>query len=145
MGKTKRGKGTKIMAISDGNGLPLGVVVESASPAECKLVNRTIEACIVPVDGSMLIADKAYDSDGLDADVRMKYAIDMVSPHKSNRVRKRTQDGRKLRRYRKRWKIERVFAWLHNFRRVVTRWDRKAENFLSFIHLAMMKVLLNAF
>lgn len=130
------------MAISDGNGLPIAIFIESASPAECRLVARTIDESVVPIRGALMIADKACDSDPLDCEIFKKYNVDIVSPHKSNRKKARTQDGRQLRRYRKRWKVERAFAWLHNFRRVVERWDYKAENFLAFIHLAMSKTLL---
>jgi len=60
----------------------------------------------------------------------------------STRSRKTTQDGRGLRRYRRRWKIERSFAWLHNFRRVVTRWEYYPENFLGMVRLAYAVILL---
>jgi len=59
----------------------------------------------------------AYDSEKLDAELR-QYGIEVIAPHRSNR-KNRTQDGRRLRRYRRRWKIERLFAWLQNFRRLV--------------------------
>ena len=54
----------------------------------------------------------------------------------------RTQDGRVLRRYRRRWKVERLFAWLHNFRRVVIRWEYYPENFLGMVQLACAVILL---
>jgi transposase len=72
-----------------------------------------------------MIGDRAYDSDPLDERLRQQYGIALIAPHKSNRSRPKTQDGRKLRRYCRRWKIERLFAWLHNFRRLVTRASRK--------------------
>jgi len=50
-----------------------------------------------------------------------KLDIELISPHKANRKRAKTQDGRKLRRYKRRWKIERLFAWLGNFRRIIVR------------------------
>ncbi|MFM8536297.1 MAG: transposase, partial [Acidimicrobiia bacterium] len=56
-----------------------------------------------------------------------------------------TQDGRPLRRYRRRWRVERLFAWLQNFRRVVTRYERHAANCAGFVHLACMIILLRAF
>ena len=65
-------------------------------------------------------------------------------PNRSNR-RTPTQDGRALRRYRRRWKIERLFAWFHNSRRIVTRWERDPDNFLGMIHLASAVILLRAF
>jgi transposase len=65
----------------------------------------------------------------------------MISPNRCNRKQK-TQDGRPLRSYRRRWKVERIFAWLQNYRRLVTRWEYKIENFLGFVHLACLLMLL---
>jgi transposase len=88
-----------------------------------------------------LIGDKAYDSDPLDQKLADEYGIEMIAPNRRGR-RRRTQDGRKLRRYRRRWKVERLFAWMHNFRRLVTRWEYHIENFLGFVHLACLQMML---
>ena len=56
--------------------------------------------------------------------------------------KKKTQDGRKLMRYKRRWKIERLFAWLGNFRRLVIRYERRAENYLGFVRLGCIVILL---
>jgi transposase len=138
---TKRGKGTKIVAIASGDGLPLAVTVESASPAECKLVEAVLAGCFLDELPERLIGDKAYDSDALDQTLAEEYGVEMISPNRSNRKQK-TQDGRPLRRYRRRWKIERVFAWMHNYRRLVTRWEYHIENFLGFVQLACLLMLL---
>ena len=53
-----------------------------------------------------------------------------------------TQDGRPLRRYRKRGQVERLFAWLHWFRRLVIRWEYHAANFLGMVQLDCIKILL---
>ncbi len=63
---TKRGKGTKIVAIASGDGLPLAVAVQSASPAGCKLVEAVLAGCLLDEVPKKLIGDKAYDSDALD-------------------------------------------------------------------------------
>ncbi len=115
VGKTKRGKGTKIMAVADRHGLPVSVCVESATPHEVKLAMSTLVQMVVPDAPQNLIGDNAYDSDQLDTDLQY-YGIELIAPHRSNRRRK-TQDKRRLRRYRRRWKVERLFAWLQNFRR----------------------------
>ena len=91
-----------------------------------------------------LIGDQAYDSDPLDEQMRSK-GIELIAPHKANRVRPATQDGRRLRRYRRRWRIERVNAWLQNFRRVLVRHELIAENYLGLLHLACIILLLNVF
>ena len=54
----------------------------------------------------------------------------------------KTQDGRSLRRYRRRWKVERLFAWLHNFRRLVNRWEYDVMNFFGFVQLGCIVILL---
>jgi transposase len=68
----------------------------------------------------------------------------MIASNRSNR-RVRTQDGRAFRRYCRRWKVERVNAWLHDFRRIVTRWEYKSENDLAFVQLACICSLLRQF
>jgi transposase len=141
VGKTKRGKGTKLMAVADGAGIPVAIHATSASPHEVTLVETTLEQSFVSTGPERLIGDLAYDSDPLDARLRAQ-GIDMIAPHKSNRIRSVTQDGRKLRRYRHRWKVERLFAWLHNFRRLVTRYEYHVENFLGFVHLGCMCIIL---
>ena len=140
MGPTKRGKGTKLMAVADGHGLPVAIDVASASPAEVKLVHATIDARFVEEVPERLIGDKAYDSDPL-AETLAEIGIELIAPHRRNRKVK-TQDGRPLRRYKRRWKIERLFAWLHNYRRLVTRWEYDVRNFLGFVQLGCIIILL---
>jgi transposase len=130
------------MAISDGHGLPLALHVASASPHETKLVEATLQRRFLRDLPTRLIGDRAYDSDGLDERLRQHYGVEMIAPHNPVRTRTLTQDGRALRRYRRRWKIERLFAWLHNYRRIVVRWERKPENFLGMIQLASAIILL---
>ena len=90
-----------------------------------------------------LIGDMAYDSDRLDQAL-FEDGIELIAPHRPNR-RHLTQDGRPLRRYRRRWKVERLFAWLHNFRRLVVRYERHLENFLGFVHLGCILILLKRY
>jgi transposase len=144
VGKTKRGKGTKIMAVADRHGLPIAVYLESASPHEVTLVEATLASRFVAAKPERLIGDRAYDSDPLDNNLREE-GIEMIAPHRSNRAKPKTQDGRKLRRYKRRWKIERLNAWLQNSRRVATRYERKVENFLGLVQLACILILLRVF
>jgi transposase len=130
------------MAISDGHGLPLAVHVASASPHETRLVAPTLERRFLAETPERLIGDRAYDSDPLDTQICERFGVQLIAPHKSVRSAKATQEGRVLRRYRRRWKIERLFAWLHNFRRVVIRWEYYPENFLGMVQLACAKILL---
>lgn len=108
-----------------------------------KLVTRTVDERFVADPPERLIGDKAYDSDRLDAQMLQEYGVELIAPQRRGRRPDRlTQDGRPLRRYRRRWKVERMFAWRYNFRRLVVRWEYHAENFLGFVHLACAVILL---
>ncbi len=91
------------------------------------------------------IGDKAYDSDPIDERVAKKFRTKLIAPHKSNKKSEPTQDGRELRRYRRRWRVERFFAWLQNFRRIVARWEYKQEIFLGMIELACILIFVKRF
>jgi len=91
-----------------------------------------------------LIGDKAYDSDPLDAELEA-LDIEMIAPHRENRKQTQTQDGRKLRRYKRRWKVERLFAWLQNYRRILVRYEYHDANYLGFVHLGCILILLRAY
>ena len=130
------------MAITDNSSLPLSLSIASASPHESQLVDTAIRERHTKDLPLRLIGDKAYDSDPLDARLAASYRIWLIAPHKSNRRKKATQDGRALRRYKRRWKVERFFAWLFHFRRVETRYEVKAENFLGIVQLASTVILL---
>lgn len=132
------------MAVADGSGFPVAVYATSASPHEVRLVGATIEHRLIQQKPDKLIGDKAYDSDPLDAELA-EVGIEMIAPHKRNRKKAKTQDGRKLRRYKRRWKVERLFAWMHNYRRVVVRYEYHLDNFLGFVHLACILILLKSY
>ena len=145
VGKTKRGKGTKILAIVDACGLPVAAYVESASSHKVKLVEATIDNGFTQYASDKLVGDKAYDSDSLDQQLLHERGVEMIAPHRRGRKKSPTQDGRKLRRYRRRWKVERLFAWLQNFRRLVVRYEYHAQNFLAMVQLGCIIILLNFF
>lgn len=128
------------MAVADRNGLPVAVWIASGERAECQLAVETLDARFVEEPPHYLIGDRAYDSDGLDAQLARELGTVLIAPNRSNR--RKSQDGRQLRRYRRRWKVERFFAWLMRFRRVVTRWECKAANYLGFVQLACLVILL---
>jgi transposase len=144
VGKTKRGKGTKLMVIADATGLPLAMHTTSASPHEVTLVQATLDETLTLGRPERLIGDLAYDSDPLDRQLAAQ-GVEMIAPHKRNRVKPATQDARALRRYRRRWKIERLFAWLNKYKRILTRWDRLLDHFTAFVHLACSMILMRRY
>jgi hypothetical protein len=101
------------MAVADRSGLPVALHIESA-PHEVTLVETTLLEMVVAEAPQNLVGDNAYDSDKLDAELR-QYGIEVIAPHRSNR-KNRTQDGRRLRRYRRRWKSR---DFLRGFRTTV--------------------------
>ena len=138
------------MVVVDGQGIPLGNLLESASPAEVKLVEPTLETIAVPRGGrscprkrpARLIYDKACDADPLRKRLARR-GIDLICPHHKNRKQPPRQDGRKLRRYKRRWKVERTFAWLLNARRHSRDYERLTANSTAMIQISMIRLLLN--
>jgi transposase len=132
------------MVLADGNGLPTSVLIESASPHEVNLIEPLLAARRIRCLPKHLLYDQAADSDPLRIRLKRR-GIHLVSPHRKNRVKPHLQDGRKLRRYRRRYKIERSISWLQNFRRLVTRYERHSKLFLGFVQLACIKILFKRF
>lgn len=130
------------MAVADSAGLPVALCTASASPAEVSLTPLTIESRVTDEAPQRLIGDKAYDSDPLDEHLLEQFGTEMISPHRRGRRRKPTPDGRVLRRYKRRWQVERLFAWLFNFRRLVVRYEYHAHNYHALLQLAAAIILL---
>ncbi len=114
------------------------------------LIERALTQVSVPRRGrgrprqkpARLIYDKAADADALRQRLRSR-GIDLICPHRRNRKRASLQDGRKLRCYKRRWKVERTISWVGNFRRLVVRWDRYIEVYRGFFPIACMLITLN--
>ena len=83
-----------------------------------------------------VVADAAYDSDAIRDRVRRSRGCACIRPNPTRRVRKRYDRER----YKRRNVIERFFGAIKRFRRVATRYDKKAENFLGFAWLAALIV-----
>jgi len=129
------------MALADSAGLPLAVSIADGSRHDVGLVEQTLDEAVTDTLPPNLIGDRAFDSYPLAERLREERGIELIAPKRSNSFRRR-QDGRRLRRYKRRWKVERLFAWLKQFRRLAIRWEHKAENFLAFLHLGCIAVLL---
>lgn len=134
------------MLLVDERGTPLAATVHSANPAEVKLIESLLDDIILDYDSpDRLIYDKAADSDPLRQRLAHERGIELITPHRSGRTKAATQDGRKLRRYRHRWKVERTIAWLQNFRRLVVRYEYYAHLFHGFVQLACLFTILKRF
>lgn len=130
------------MVVVDGSGIPLGSQLASASPAEVTLVESTLARISVRRKKPMrIIADRAYDSDPLRQRLLEKDML-LIAPHRKGRTKPAFNDGRWLRRYRNRWKVERTFAWLGNFRRLVVRYEYHLQMYEAFFHVACLLITL---
>jgi transposase len=142
IGCPKAGKGVKSMIMVDARGLPIAVSTGSASPHESTLVAPLFDFMVSVDFPEKLIGDKAYDSDRLDEKLAAMN-VEMISPHRSSRKpENKTQDGRKLRRYKRRWTVERTIAWLQNYRRLCIRWEKSTLMFQGFVHLTCSILLM---
>jgi transposase len=128
----------KVEVVTDRTGVPVGVATDAASVPETALGPAALAAipAAVPVRfGTPVLADRGYDSDPLREHLAAE-GFTLVARHRAGRKRPPTADGRTCRRLRRRWIVERTFAWLHAFRRVVTRFEKSIERYDGLVHLA---------
>jgi transposase len=153
VGKTKKGKGTKWMLVTDGNGIPIGFHLDSASPAEVKLADQTLKTVRVKSRAGQLktrpcslTADRAYDSRAFRKSLRKRGIKVCIPP------RRRPQSWRKKRGrpvtadheiYKQRFKVERSFSWMGNFRRLLMRWESHLSVYSGFCFLALALICLD--
>jgi transposase len=124
----------KVAIVIDRTGMPVRVATDAANVPET-VVGPAAVACI-PAGvrlrwGLPLVADRAYDSHPL-REYSAERGFSLPAPHRRNRVRPPTNDGRR----RRRWLVERTFVWRHSYRRVVTRFERDIGRCDGFVHLA---------
>ena len=124
--------------------------MDSASPAETKLfpaVLKTLRVGRAHRSGrprqrpERLVADKGYDSNAIRESLSRR-GIEPIIPARCNNRKATHQDGRRLRRYRHRWIVERTNAWIQNFRRLVVRYERSVDNFTALVHMACALICL---
>jgi len=135
------------MAIADGRGLPIAIGIASGPRNEAPLALEALGQRFVRRRLVRLIGDRAYDSTPLERELARR-GTTLIAPArrgKKRKFRKRQPDGRQLRRYKRRWLIERFFSWLMRWRRLVTRYEYKAQNFLGLVELATAVILLRRF
>jgi len=136
------------MVLVDGEGVPLGALLTSATPHEVTLAEATLARVKVPrgcgrprSKPQRIVADKGYDSDPLRRRLKQR-GIELIAPYRWYKNEKAFYDGRKLRRYKRRWKVERTNAWFGNYRRLVVRYDRLLSVYQGFFHVACLMITL---
>lgn len=152
VGLAKKGKGTKWMLVIDGNGLPLGFHLDSASRAEVRLAQQTLDTIKVARPHGrpkqrpkQLVADRGYDSGGFRHLLRRRGIRTCILP-KRRPTNWKAKRGRPVvareDAYRQRYKVERSFAWLSNFRRLLIRWEYLFNVYRSWFTVAVLLLCL---
>ena len=134
----------KLEVVVDASGLPLGLATAGADVSEQELLKPALDD--VPVEippGTPVITDRGHDADPLRDDLE-DAGYEPIIPHRRNRVQPSRNDGRRLRRYRHRWKVERTNAWIHCYRGLAVRWSYYAFLYdglvyIAFIHMALQR------
>ena len=104
------------MALADSDGFPLSATIAEGNRHDVVLTNRTLDAAFADELPPKLVGDKAWDSMALQKDLATERNIELMAPRRrGNRVGKRKQDGRSCRRYKRRWKVERLISGLKTF------------------------------
>jgi transposase len=144
VGYGRKGNGTTIMLMIDGEGTPLSAVTPAANISEVHAIETLVDERVTRRPPKRLMYDKAADADWLRETLGVR-GIALICPHRANRQKPPLQDGRAMRRYKRRFKVERSISWLHNCRRLITRWEYYPELFEGFVHLACLFTILKRF
>jgi len=135
----------KLEVVVDANGLPLGMATAAANVSEQELLVPALDdvPLLVP-EGTPVIADRGHDCDALRDEVE-DAGLEPIIPHRKNRVKPSRNDGRRLRRYRHRWLVERTNAWLHCYRGLAVRWSYYSFMYVGLVYLAFIHQTLQRF
>lgn len=145
-------RGVKRSLLTDGNGIPLAVVVDGANRNDDKLLAATLDGIVVARPASEeeeeeeeestehLCLDAGYDSEAVREEVELRGYEAHVRPRDKKKRREEDEKhhpGAKARR----WVVERTHSWLNRSRRLLVRWEKKTENYLAFVHLACAQLI----
>jgi len=135
----------KLEVVVDASGLPLGLAAAAANVSEQELLKPALDDVPVePPAGLPVVADKGHDSDPLRDDLEADGYVPVI-PHRQNRTKPSRNDGRRLRRYRHRWLVERTNAWLHCYRGLAVRWSYYSFMYVGMVYLSFTHMALNRF
>jgi transposase len=135
----------KLTLVVEAGGLPIGMVTAAADVHETQLAEpalASIPAAVELPPDVPVIADRGFDSDPLRDDLA-EGGHRLLAPHRQNRKRPSRNDGRRIRRYRRRYIVERTIGWLHSYRRVMVRQEWWPHLHMGFVHLACTFIALS--
>jgi putative transposase len=144
---TDRAKsGVKRSLLTEGHGVPVGLVVAGANRPDYQLLDATIQSLVVKRPRPTkkrpqgMCLDKGYDyTEVRDTLQEFGFTAHIWARGEEAQMRKR-HAGAKARR----WVVERTHSWMNRFRRVLIRWDKKGENYLAFLHFACALIAFRA-
>jgi hypothetical protein len=144
---TDRGKtGVKRSVLTEGHGVPLGLVVAGATRPDMKLLASTLYSIVVErpepsaAQPQGLCLDKGDDYE----EVRATLAVFGFTAHLHGRGEEAQVLKRQAGFRARRWVVERTHSWMNRFRRILIRWDKKADNYLAFLHFACALIAFRA-
>jgi transposase len=132
--------------LTEGHGVPLGVVIDGANRHDMKLVRATLDSLGVvrpePTEEEPqgMCLDKGYDYD----EVRALLAEFGFTAHIRSRGEEVKDIAQAAGKRARRWVVERSHSWLNRFRRLLVRWEKKSENYLAFLHFACALIAFRA-
>jgi putative transposase len=140
---TDRGKlGVKRSVITDSRGVPLGIAIAGANAHDAPLLRATLQSIPVPRPKSSgrskqhLCLDKGYCGQPTETLAR-RFRYILHVPRKGEVAVKR-RAGQRARR----WVVECSHSWTNRARRLLVRWEKKASNYLAFVHLQFAYIAL---
>jgi transposase len=144
---TDRGKcGVKRSLLTEGHGVPVGLVIEGAQRHDMKLVGSTIQSIVVdrpePTEEQPqgMCLDKGYDYDEV-RDILREFGFTAHIRARGEEAKAiKSEAGFKARR----WVVERAHSWMNRFRRLLIRWEKKPQNYLAMLHFACGLITLRA-
>jgi putative transposase len=126
--------------------VPIGLVVAGANRHDMKLVEPTLDSLVVERPPPTkkrpqgICMDKGYDYDEVRDTVR-EFGF-------TAHIRARGEEGQAIKRQvgckARRWVVERTHSWMNRFRRILIRWDKKADHYLAFLHFACALIAFRA-
>jgi len=144
LGRSRGGYSTKLHVLTDGQGIPLAVTATAGQKNEAPEYHNVMRACPINLfrkakRPDALAADKAYSSQKIREHIA-KLEIEDVIPRRSN---EKSNPQFNKRKYRLRNIIERAIGWLKENRRIATRYEKIAENYLAMVHIAIARMIIN--
>ncbi len=124
--------------LTEGHGVPLGLAIDGANRHDMKLLRPTLESIVVERPQASaeqeqgMCLDKGYDYDEVRA-ILIEFGF---TAHIRGRGEEAKEIAREAGKRARRWVVERSHSWMNRFRRILVRWEKKAENYLAFVHFA---------